>query len=78
MDLFWGPNQVLQSKVEGETRIVGAKRPRIKGEVRIEGAKRLRIVGEARTKGGAQKKTKEGSGKGLGEPLPRKFVKNQT
>ena len=49
-----GANQVLQSKVEGE--------------VWIEGAKRLRIECEARTKGEAREKTGDGSGKGLSEP----------
>ena len=78
-NLFWGPNQVFQSKVEGEARIEGAKRPRIEGEARVEGAKRLRIEGEARTEGEAREKTGGGVwGGGLGEPLPRNFLKNQT
>ena len=61
-----GPNQVLQSKVEGEAGIEGAKRPRIEGEARVEGAKRLMIEGEARTEGEgeAREKTGEGSGEG--------------
>ena len=46
---------------------------------RVEGAKRLRIEGEARTEGEAREKTGgSGLGRGLGEPLPRKFLKNQT
>ena len=44
---FGGPNQVIQSKVEGEARIEGAKRPKIEGEARVEGAKSLRIESEA-------------------------------
>ena len=44
---FGGPNQDPQSKVEGEARIEGAKRPSIEGEARVEGAKRPRIEGEA-------------------------------
>ena len=60
--IYWGAgaNQVLQSKVEGEARIEGVKRPRIEGEARVEGAKRLRIEGEARTEGEAREKTGEG------------------
>ena len=46
---IWGGNQILQSKVEGEAQ--------------VEGAKRLRIEGEARTEGEAREKT--GSGKGV-------------
>ena len=75
-NLFWGPNQVLQSKVEGEVRIEGANHLRIEGEARVEGAKRLRFEGEARTEGEAWEKTGEGS---VGDnPLPRKVLKNQT
>ena len=54
---FGGPNQGPQSKVMGEARIEGAKRPRIEGE--------------AREKSGGR-----GLERGLGEPLPRKFLKN--
>ena len=66
MDLFWmdQTNQVLQSKVEGETRIEGSKRLRIEGKARVDGAKRLRIEGEARTEGEAREKTGEESGEG--------------
>ena len=53
-----GPNQGPQSKVKGEARIEGAKRPS------IEGAKRPRIEGEARTEGEAREKAGEGSGEG--------------
>ena len=64
-NLFWGgPNQGPQSKVEGEARIEGAKRPSIEGEARVEGAKRPSIEGEARTEGEAQDKAGEGSGEG--------------
>ena len=45
--ILGGPNQGPQSKVEGEARIEGAKRPNIEGEARVEGAKRPRIEGEA-------------------------------
>ena len=51
-----GPNQGLQSKVKGEARIEGAKRPSIEGEAQVEGAKRPRIEGEARTEGEAREK----------------------
>ena len=73
-----GPNQGPQSKVKGGARIEGAKRPSIEGKARVEGAKRPRIEGEARTEGEAREKAGEGSGEGLGEPLPRKFLKNRT
>ena len=59
-----GPNQGSQSKVKGEARIEGAKRPSIEGETRVEGAKRPRIEGEARTEGEAREKAGEGSGEG--------------
>ena len=76
---FGGPNQGPQSKVEGEARIEGAKRPSIEGEARVEGAKRPRIEGEARPEGKARQKSGgRGLGRGLGEPLPRKFLRNQT
>ena len=61
---FGGPNQSPQSKVKGEARIEGAKRPSIEGEARVEGAKRPRIEGEARTEGKAREKAGEGSGEG--------------
>ena len=77
--ILGGPNQGPQSKVEGEARIEGAKRPSIEGEARVEGAKRPRIEGEARTEGKAREKSGgRGLGRGLGEPLPRKLLKNQT
>ena len=45
-NLFWGrPNQGPQSKVEGEARIEGAKRPRIEGEARTEGEAREKAGG---------------------------------
>ena len=60
-EFIWGgPNQGPQSKVEGEARIEGAKRPRIEGETRTEG--------EAREKSG------EGSGEGGSvSPSPGNF-----
>ena len=63
-NLSWGPNQGPQSKVKGEARIKGAKRPSIEGEARVEGAKRPRIEGEAQTEGEAREKAREGSGEG--------------
>ena len=48
------------------------------GEARIEGAKRLRFEGEARIEGEARERAGEGSGEGLGEPLPRKFLEFRT
>ena len=42
-----------------------------------EGAKRPRMEGEARTEGEARDIAGE-LGRGLGEPLPRKFLKIQT
>ena len=69
-----GPNQDPQSKVEGEARIEGAKRPSIEGEVRVEGAKRPRIEGEARTEGEAQEKAGGGVwGGGSVSPSPENF-----
>ena len=74
-----GPNQGPQSKVKGEARIEGAKRLSIEGKARVEGAKRPRIEGEARIEGKAREKAGgRGLGRGLGEPLPRKFSKNHT
>ena len=74
-----GPNQGPQSKVKGEARIEGAKRPSIEGEARVEGAKRPRIEGKARTEGEAREKAGGGVwGGGSVSPLPRKFLKNQT
>ena len=70
---FGGPNQDPQSKVEGEARIEGAKRPSIEGEARVEGAKRPRIEGEAQTKGEAREKAGEGSGEGARWAPPQKI-----
>ena len=68
-----GPNQGPQSKVEGEARIEGAKRPSIEGEARVEGAKRPRIEGEARTEGEARENRGEGSGEGARWAPPQKI-----
>ena len=79
-EFIWGGggNQGPQSKIKDEARIEGAKRPSIEGEARVEGAKRPRIEGEARSEGEAREKAGgRGLGRGLGEPLPRKFLKNQ-
>ena len=71
-----GPNQDPQSKVEGEARIEGAKRPSIEGEARFEGAKRPRIEGEARTEGEAREKAGGGVwGGGSVSPSPENFWK---
>mgnify|MGYP003484215333 CR=1 FL=1 len=73
---FGGPNQGPQSKVKGEARIEGAKRPSIEGEARVEGAKRPRIEGEARTEGEAQEKAGRGVwGGGSVSPSPENFWK---
>ena len=61
-------------KTEGEARIEGAKRPRIEGEARIEGAKRPSIEGKARNEGEVRDERGRGLGRGLGGPLPRKFL----
>ena len=74
-NLFWGgPNQGPQSKVTGEARIEGAKRPSIEGEARVEGAKGPRIEGEARTEGEAREKSGGGVwGGGSVSPSPENF-----
>ena len=75
---FGGPNQDPQSKVEGEARIEGAKRPSIEGEARVEGAKRprSRIEGEAQTEGEAREKAGGGVwGGGSVSPSPENFWK---
>ena len=69
-----GPNQDPQSKVEGEARIEGAKRPSIEGEARVEGAKRPRIEGEARTEMETREKAGGGVwGGGSVSPSPENF-----
>ena len=61
--ILGGPNQGPQSKVKGEARIEGAKRPSIEGEARVEGeARELRAKPEPRAK--PEKKRGEGSGEG--------------
>ena len=77
---FGGPNQGPQSKVKGEARIEGAKRPSsrpsIEGEARVEGAKRPRIEGKARTEGEAREKAGgEVWGGGSVSPSPENFWK---
>ena len=74
--ILGGPNQGPQSKVKGEARIEGAKRPSIEGEARVEGAKRPRIEGEARTEGEAREKAGGGVwGGGSVSPSPENFWK---
>ena len=72
---FGGPNQDPQSKVEGEARI-DARVSRAKPESRAPSARELRAKPEPRAK--PEKKRGRGLGRGFGEPLPRKFLKNQT
>ena len=73
---FGGPNQGPQSKVKGEARIEGAKRPSIEGEARVEGAKRPRIEGEAQTEGEAREKSGGGVwGGGSVSPSPENVWK---
>ena len=75
-NLLWGAKPRSQSKVEGEARIEGAKRPSIEGEARVEGAKRPRIKGEARTEGEAREKAGGGVwGGGSVSPSPENFWK---
>ena len=69
---FGGPNQSPQSKVKGEARIEGMKRPSTEGEARELRAKPEPRAKPEKNRGG------RGLGRGLGEPLPRKFLKNQT
>ena len=57
-----GANQNSRSKVEGEAWVEGSKRPK-------------RAKPEPRAK--SEKKLEEGFGDGLGEPLPRKVLKNR-
>ena len=69
--IFGGPNQGPQSRVKGEARIEGAKRPSIEGEVRVEGAECPRIESEAQTEGEARKKSGRGVwGGGSVSPSP--------
>ena len=74
-NLFGGPNQGPQSKVKGEARIEGAKRPSIEDEARFEGAKRPRIEGEARTElGRSPRNSGEGVWRGGSvNPSPENF-----
>ena len=58
--ILGGTNQGPQSKVKGEARIEGAKRPSIEGKARVKGASK-RIEGEARTEG----ETREKAGGGV-------------
>ena len=60
---------------EGQTKVPN-RRLRAKPESRARSARELRAKPEPRAK--PEKKRGEGSGEGLGEPLPRKFLKNQT
>ena len=78
---FGGPNQILQSKVEGEARSNrgrdrSARESRAKPESKARSAWELRAKPESRMK--PEKKRRRGLGRGLGEPLPRKFLKNET
>ena len=69
------PNRKLRAKPESRARSARVSR----GKAFFQGAKRPRIEGEARTEGEAREKNGgRGLGRGLGEPLPRKFKKNHT
>ena len=61
-NLFRGPNQALQLKVEGDARVKGAKFLKIKGETRIQSKKCLRVSDESQTPG--QKKIEKVCGIG--------------
>ena len=91
-NLFWGdqtkvPNRKLRAKPESrarsarvsrakpESRARSARVSRMKPESRARSARKLRAKPKPRAK--PEKKRGEGSGEGLGEPLPRKFLKNQ-
>ena len=67
--ILGGPNQVLRPKVEGGARIEGAKRPSRRREA-PENWGRSPNRGRSPRKNGGR-----GLGRGLGEPLPRKFWK---
>ena len=68
------PNRKLRAKPESRAR--SARVSRAKPESRARSARELRAKPEPRAK--PEKKRGEGSGEGLGEPPPRKFLKNQT
>ena len=78
---FWGeggqtkvPNRKLRAKPESRAR--SARVSRAKPESRAQSARELRAKPEPRAN--PEKKRGRGLGRGLGEPLPRKFLKNQT
>ena len=66
-------NQKL--KAEPESRARSARELRVKPESRARSARELRAKPEPRVK--PEKKRGRGLGRGLGEPLPRKFLKNK-
>ena len=68
------PNRKLRAKPESRAR--SARVSRAKPESRARSARELRAKPEPRAK--PEKKRGRGLGRGLGEPLPRKFLKNQT
>ena len=61
---FGGSNQGPQSKIKGEARIEGAKRPSIDDDARVEGAKRPRMRAKPEPREKPEKKRGEGSGEG--------------
>ena len=67
------PNRKLRTKPESRAR--SARVPRAKPESRTRSARELRAKPETRAK--PEKSGGRGLGRGLGEPLPRKFLKNQ-
>ena len=68
------PNRKLRAKPESRAR--SARVSRAKPESRARSARELRAKPEPRAK--PEKNRGRGLGRGLGEPLPRKFLKNQT
>ena len=68
------PNQKLRAKSESRAR--SARVSRAKPESRARSARELRAKPEPRAK--PEKNRGRGLGRGLGEPLPRKFLKKST
>ena len=71
-----GANLGPQSKVKGESRIEGAKRPSIEGRSPRRGREAPENWGRSPNRERSPRKSGgRGLGRGLGEPLPRKFLK---
>ena len=69
------PNRKLRAKPESRAR--SARVLRAKPESRARSARELRAKPEPRAKS-EKNRGERGLGRELGEPLPRKFLKNQT